>query len=83
MNCIAPGFIGVRHTNTEEEQEFLESRGKFIPAGRVGFPDEVAYLAVFLSSAASDYMTGEIVNIDGGSLADGYAPAGYDSLMTV
>ncbi len=77
VNCIAPGFIGVRHLNTEEEIKEIEARGKLIPLGRAGFPEEVAYLSLFLASDASDYMTGEVVIIDGGALADGYAPIGY------
>ena len=77
VNCIAPGFIGVRHSNREEEAQGIEARGRLIPVGRAGSPEEVAHLAVFLASEASDYMTGEVVIIDGGALADGYAPAGY------
>jgi NAD(P)-dependent dehydrogenase (short-subunit alcohol dehydrogenase family) len=77
VNCIAPGFIGVRQLNTEEELQDIEARGKLIPLGRAGYPEEVAHLALFLASEASDYMTGEVVIIDGGALADGYGPVGY------
>lgn len=83
VNCIAPGFIGVRHSNTEEEERSLEERGRFIPVGYVGDPDEVAYLAVFLASEASNYMTGAVVIIDGGAMADGYAPAGHEPVRAI
>lgn len=77
VNCIAPGFIGVRHVGTEEEVQEIEARGKLIPLGRAGYPEEVAHLALFLASEASNYMTGEVIAIDGGALADGYAPVHY------
>jgi NAD(P)-dependent dehydrogenase (short-subunit alcohol dehydrogenase family) len=83
VNCIAPGFIGVRHLNTEEELQAIEARGRLIPLGRAGSPEEVAHLALFLASEASDYLTGEVVIIDGGALADGYAPVGYISASSV
>jgi NAD(P)-dependent dehydrogenase (short-subunit alcohol dehydrogenase family) len=77
VNCIAPGFIAVRHTNKDEEVELIQERGKLIPAGRAGYPEEVASLAVFLASEASEYMTGDVVILDGGALADAYAPVDY------
>jgi 3-oxoacyl-[acyl-carrier protein] reductase len=51
--------------------------GRFIPLGRVGDPPEIGAVAVFLSSDASDYMNGEMIHVDGGALAGGYAPTGY------
>lgn len=39
-----------------------------IPIGRMGTPDDIAKVAVFLASSGSDYMTGEIVVVDGGTL---------------
>jgi NAD(P)-dependent dehydrogenase (short-subunit alcohol dehydrogenase family) len=71
-NCIAPGLF-----RTWEPQERYESRGQFIQMGRVGQPEEIGALAVFLSSDAADYITGELFPVDGGTLADGYAPTGY------
>lgn len=52
-------------------------RGDLIPVGRTGFPREFAPVAVWLASAASDYMTGEMFIVDGGGLAGGMAPTGY------
>ena len=58
VNAIAPGFIATDMTVG------LEEAAKAVPLGRMGRPDEVAALAVFLSGA--DYITGEVIRIDGG-----------------
>jgi NAD(P)-dependent dehydrogenase (short-subunit alcohol dehydrogenase family) len=73
-NCIVPGFIPTRGT---AESQLNLPRGEFIPLGRVGQPHEIGPIAVFLASAASDYMNGEMFVADGGGLAGGYAPTGY------
>jgi NAD(P)-dependent dehydrogenase (short-subunit alcohol dehydrogenase family) len=69
--CIAPGLIpkGI-------PQEARDERGKVQPVGRVGWPYEMGPLAVFLASDMSDYMSGETVLLDGGSIAGGVTPAG-------
>lgn len=87
-NCIAPGLIWhsdqySRSLSEEEIKEIKEARGRFIPNGRVGESDEAGPLAVFLSSDASDYVTGGVFIIDGGALSDGYAPTGYAPLITI
>jgi len=67
VNAIAPGYIAT--TNTEALQAD-ETRNRQIleriPAGRWGKPEDLAGAALFLSSAASDYVTGTIVTVDGG-----------------
>ena len=72
--CIVPGFIPTE--GTREDRMNLPA-GRFIPLGRVGDPPEIGAVAVFLSSDASDYMNGEMIHVDGGALAGGYAPTGY------
>lgn len=62
-NAIAPGFIATSMTTSFQENEDLK---KAIPCGRFGKPEEVAGLALFLASPASDYITGEVIRIDGG-----------------
>lgn len=62
-NAIAPGFIMTSMTTSFQENEELR---KAIPANRFGKPEEVAALALFLASPASDYITGEVIRIDGG-----------------
>ena len=64
-NCIAPGFIRTRMTDalTELQKEGILQR---IPMGRMGTPEEVAKAAVFLASHLSDYITGQVLTVDGG-----------------
>ncbi len=62
-NAIAPGFIDTDMTRALKEPEKLTSA---IPLGRVGKPEEVAALALFLASPLSDYITGEVIRVDGG-----------------
>lgn len=62
-NAIAPGFIMTDMTkDLGSDEEFLKS----IPLKRLGKPEDVANLAAFLASEASDYLTGEVIRIDGG-----------------
>jgi NAD(P)-dependent dehydrogenase (short-subunit alcohol dehydrogenase family) len=66
-NAIAPGFfvtnIGGGHAHNSELQAAL---GKEIPMHRVGKPDDIKGLALFLASPASEYITGQEIVIDGG-----------------
>jgi 2-deoxy-D-gluconate 3-dehydrogenase len=69
VNAIAPGYIATKNTDAlradeTRNRQILER----IPAGRWGKPEDIAGAAVFLSSAASDYMHGHILVIDGGWL---------------
>lgn len=62
-NAIAPGFIATDMTkDLGSEEEFLKS----IPLKKLGKPEDVANLAAFLADSASDYITGEVIRIDGG-----------------
>ncbi len=62
-NAIAPGFIQTDMTSElSGENPLIDS----IPAKRLGNPSEVASLAVFLASDNSNYITGEVIRIDGG-----------------
>jgi NAD(P)-dependent dehydrogenase (short-subunit alcohol dehydrogenase family) len=67
VNAIAPGFfvtnIGGGHAHNPAVQEAV---GKDIPMHRVGFPDDIKALALFLASPASEYITGQEIVIDGG-----------------
>jgi NAD(P)-dependent dehydrogenase (short-subunit alcohol dehydrogenase family) len=77
VNCIVPGFVAQAPPRDAEEQGMRDQRGRFIPARRLGEAWELGPLAVFLCSDASSYVTGEIFIIDGGGLAGGLAPTGY------
>jgi 3-oxoacyl-[acyl-carrier protein] reductase len=76
VNAIAPGFIntspemgstGVRDEETQWFKDiYLHPDRPRLPLGRVGQPEEVAQVAVFLASPASSYITGQIIYVDGG-----------------
>lgn len=67
VNAFAPGIIA-----TEMTREMIEERGseqvKQIPLGRFGTPEDTASLVRFLCSPAADYITGEVIGVDGGML---------------
>ena len=75
-NSIVPGFIPTVGTDTEM-RESLPRSGAYLPTGKLGQPEDIGPVAVFLASPASDYMTGETFTLDGGGLAGGLAPTGY------
>jgi len=70
VNAVAPGYIATRFTEAirNDPARSKEILGR-IPAGRWGDPDDFKGAVVFLASAASDYIHGVILNIDGGWLA--------------
>ncbi len=67
VNAIAPGYFATEMNRALiDNAEFNAWVCKRTPAGRWGDPDEIAGLAVFLSSAAANYITGQMIVIDGG-----------------
>lgn len=62
VNAIAPGFISSDMTSDLNEAELK----KMVPANRFGKAEEVAHLASFLASDKAAYITGEVININGG-----------------
>jgi NAD(P)-dependent dehydrogenase (short-subunit alcohol dehydrogenase family) len=56
-----------RFTNTDENKQALVST---VPVKRLGTPEEIAHVIVFVASAAASYMTGASIPVDGGNLAD-------------
>ncbi|GAA4566849.1 SDR family oxidoreductase [Planotetraspora kaengkrachanensis] len=70
VNAIAPGYIATDNTAAlRDDPERSRSILERIPAGRWGRSDDIAGATVFLSSAASDYVSGTIIPVDGGWLA--------------
>ncbi|MGB9779263.1 3-oxoacyl-[acyl-carrier-protein] reductase [Caldanaerobacter sp.] len=65
VNAVAPGFIETDMTSVLKE-EIKEAMIKSIPLKRAGKPEEVAEVVAFLASKASDYITGQVINVDGG-----------------
>ncbi|CAN5410766.1 3-oxoacyl-ACP reductase FabG [soil metagenome] len=62
VNAVAPGFINTSMIENIDMEKYL----KVIPAGRIGEPEEVAHLVSFLASEKSTYITGEVINVNGG-----------------
>lgn len=61
VNTIAPGAVFNNHS-----EEFQRRVGELIMAGRMCEPDEIANVMLFLASSQANYMTGQLVNVDGG-----------------
>ena len=65
VNCIAPGFVATPMTEvltTAQKEASMQN----IPMGRMGTPEEIANVALFLASTWSDYITGQVITVDGG-----------------
>ncbi|UCE79872.1 MAG: 3-oxoacyl-[acyl-carrier-protein] reductase [Nitrospiraceae bacterium] len=65
VNSVAPGFIQTAMTDALDEQVKQEML-KSIPAGTFGSVDDVAQAVVFLASAGSNYITGQVIHVNGG-----------------
>jgi NAD(P)-dependent dehydrogenase (short-subunit alcohol dehydrogenase family) len=77
VNCIIPGFVAQSPAENDEMAAFMRDRARFFPVQRIGEAWELGPLAVYLSSDASSYVTGQGFAIDGGGLAGGVAPVGW------
>jgi len=62
VNCVAPGLIRTDMIATAPIEEAL----KMIPAGRIGEPEEVAGIVAFLMSREADYITRQVIGVNGG-----------------
>lgn len=75
VNGIAPGYIRTAQLLSEEHSlgpAGAEAAGPLIPMGRLGEPDEIADVVLFLASHGARYMTGQVVVVDGGLLVGRY-----------
>ncbi len=75
VNAIAPGAIETRllnaiwyDKNEDEKKQIKDSLCEGIPLKRIGNPDEIANVMIFLASSASSYVTGQTIVVDGGAL---------------
>jgi NAD(P)-dependent dehydrogenase (short-subunit alcohol dehydrogenase family) len=70
VNCIAPGYIKVdAGAAATLPSDFETALIKNTPWGRLGTPSDIAPAALFLASPAADYVTGEVLSVDGGAFA--------------
>jgi len=72
VNCVAPGWVATEMTTEAlADTATHESIKKIIPLGRVATPEEIAGPIVFLCSAWANHITGEVLNVNGGSVLCG------------
>ena len=69
VNCIAPGYIDARPDDFGKDPDFQNAMLRNIPWGRFGTPAEVAQSTLFLASPAAEYVTGEVLAVNGGAFA--------------
>ena len=68
VNCVAPGFVHTPMTETLSDAQ-KDAILKKIPMARLGQPEEIARAVLFLASDMSNYITGQVLTVDGGMLA--------------
>jgi 3-oxoacyl-[acyl-carrier protein] reductase len=66
-NAVAPGFIETAMTSVLGE-DFKQNALKMVPLGRIGTPEDVANAVAFLTSEEASYITGHVLNVNGGML---------------
>ena len=66
INVLAPGWIETEFASNAMTEEYYKERLREIPLARFGKPEDVAYAALFLASDGSSYITGQVININGG-----------------
>lgn len=64
-NAIAPGFIQTKMTDVLSDEVKSGILGQ-VPMARLGQPEDIAKVALFLASDAANYITGQVINVDGG-----------------
>jgi 3-oxoacyl-[acyl-carrier protein] reductase len=75
VNGVAPGYIRTAQLLSKEHSlgpEGAEAAAAFIPMGRLGEPQDIADVIVFLSSSGARYITGQTIAVDGGLLVGRY-----------
>jgi 3-oxoacyl-[acyl-carrier protein] reductase len=67
VNTIAPGLVTVEPEVSAVSEEYVRTLVGAIPWGRAGTPEDIARAALFLASPLAEYVTGEVLQVDGGS----------------
>jgi 3-oxoacyl-[acyl-carrier protein] reductase len=71
-NCVAPGWVETDMTRrTLQEPNVGDEIRRVIPLGRPGRPEEIANAVIFLASDEASFITGEILNVNGGAVLCG------------
>jgi 3-oxoacyl-[acyl-carrier protein] reductase len=73
LNVVGPGAIHTEEYEPEGE-EARRQRGQTVPLGRVGYPEDIAGAVAFLASDDASYITGQVLYVDGGMLAQLRSP---------
>jgi len=71
VNCIEPGWIDTPGERKFFTEEALQAAGPTLPWGRLGVPADIGKAAAFLASDDADYITGEMLRVDGGLIFNG------------
>lgn len=66
VNSVAPGLVQPDEGNNQLTQEYCDEFTKSIPVGRIGYPEDIANAVKILALPESEYITGEVVVVDGG-----------------
>ncbi len=66
VNAVAPGLIAGTSMTAQKPEELVERVAAQVPLGRAGAPQDVAGVVAFLCSQEADYVTGQVIEIDGG-----------------
>lgn len=69
VNCIAPGLIEVEGEVSPLTPEYVATLTRSIPWGRIGSPQDIANAALFLASPLAEFITGDVLAVNGGSSA--------------
>ena len=67
VNAIAPGPTATELFFKDKSQELVDSIANFSPLGRLGRPEEIAGLAIFLAGPNSSWASGQVIGANGGS----------------
>lgn len=70
VNAVAPGFVDTDMPRLSFSGELIEKSTQGIPMRRMAAPDEIAQAMLYLASDAAAYVTGEVLDVNGGSLID-------------
>ena len=72
VNAVCPGFIYAEDKTRQTSVEYRDAFVAGVPLGRVGEPGDIAQTVLFLASARAKYITGDVITVDGGTLAGRY-----------